>query len=127
MTADEFAAELEQSLGAYNKDVNDALDRAGERCGKDTNSVIKKHCKFKGDKYIRAFRLERVKDSSLTSHWRWYVKAPYYRLTHLLENGHAKRNGGGRTTAYPHISHGEEFARENYEEYAKEELEKIET
>ena len=125
MTADEFAAELEQSLGAYNKDVNDALDRAGEKCGKATNEEIKKHCKFKGEKYIKAFRLERVKNSSLTSHWRWYVKAPYYRLTHLLERGHAKRNGGGRTTAYPHIQYAEEFARDNYENYTKEELEKI--
>lgn len=124
MTADEFDDYLEKTLEAYNKDVNDALDRAGERCGKETNAVIKKHCKFKGNKYIRAFRLERVKDSSLTTHWRWYVKAPHYRLTHLLEYGHATRKGG-RTDAFPHIQYGEEFTRDNYENYAKEELEKI--
>lgn len=124
MTADEFSAELEQSLGAYNKDVNDALDRAGKKCGKATNEEIKKHCKFKGEKYIKAFRLKRVQVSSLHFRWIWYVKDPYYRLTHLLENGHATRNGG-RTRAYPHIQHGEEFARDNYENYTKEELEKI--
>lgn len=124
MTADEFDDYLDKTFEAYNKDVEDALDRAGNKCAKKTNEVIKKHCKFKGEKYIRAFRIERVKTSSLTSHWRWYVKAPYFRLTHLLEKGHATRKGG-RTRAFPHIQYGEEFARSNYEHYTKEEIEKI--
>ena len=105
--------------------VNDAVEKASDKCARKVNKVIKEHCNFGGSgAYIRAFRIEKIQSSALTSGRRWYVKAPHFRLTHLLERGHAKKNGG-RTRAFPHIQYGEEFAQANYEDYVKKEVKKI--
>ena len=41
-----------------------------------------------------------------------------YQLTHLLEHGHALRNGG-RARAFPHFAPAEEHAIENFEKAVK--------
>ncbi len=104
-------------------DVLGAVDRASDRCAKGVNDEIKAHVTFKGKKYIRAFKISKDKGVNHSKRT-WYVKAPYYRLTHLLENGHATVNGG-RTQAYPHIQYGEKFAQDNYENMLKEEIENV--
>lgn len=45
-----------------------------------------------------------------------------YRLTHLLENGHATRNGG-RTRKFPHIKKNEEKANAAFEKRIREAIE----
>lgn len=48
----------------------------------------------------------------------------HYRLTHLLENGHAKV-GGGRTRAFPHISIAEANAEKRFVEHISQGVENI--
>lgn len=125
MTADEFDGVLEAALNDYSVKVEKACDIAADRCAKGVSEEIKKHCLFGGSgKYIKAFKIERIRSTTVSVGRRWYVKAPYYRLTHLLENGHATKNGG-RTRAFPHIQYGEEFAQKNYEEFIREEVKKL--
>lgn len=49
----------------------------------------------------------------------WYVKAPEYRLTHLLVHGHAKRNGG-RTKPNPFLANALKEVLKEYEEGVEE-------
>lgn len=51
-----------------------------------------------------------------------YAKDPHYRLTHLLEFGHAKVNGG-RTKAFPHWAEAEQTAINDFEKKLREAIE----
>jgi hypothetical protein len=54
---------------------------------------------------------------------RWYVKAPHYRLTHLLVNGHPKKNGG-RVEGDPFLANALAEVLPAYEEAVKEAVKK---
>ncbi len=49
----------------------------------------------------------------------WYVKAPDYRLTHLLVHGHATRDGG-RTTPDPFLQNALDKVLTEYEQKVQE-------
>ena len=54
-------------------------------------------------------------------HATWYVKAPDYRLTHLLVNGHATKDGG-RTTPDPFLQNAVDHILPEYERKVEEVL-----
>jgi predicted TIM-barrel enzyme len=118
---DFFAAELAKQLQDYSDAVATEVKNAVDQVAKEVVEEIKSHVSFNqptGD-YVKSMSLKTTVDGRFSKVKTWYVRAPHFRLTHLLEKGHALR-GGGRTRAYPHIKYGEDLAQKRMDEVAQE-------
>ena len=63
--------------------------------------------------YKKSIKARTIKDSPLSKKSVVYAGKPHYRLTHLLEHGHAKLNGG-RTRAFAHWEPAEQKAIDDF-------------
>lgn len=121
---DDFSATLVGVLSEFSDNVIVAEKAAVDQVAEEVNDTIKEHITFQqhSGKYLKAFRMKTTEENAVSKKKTWYVKGPEYRLTHLLENGHALRQGG-RTQAFPHIKYGDELAQERMMELSKEAVE----
>lgn len=103
--------EISQILEAYTKEVSDGIKGIAEAIGEDAVRELKTTSPKRNSKYAGSWRKKVDKGSNFIN-----IKvhnAKYYRLTHLLEYGHATRSGG-RTIAQPHIKTIEEKANQRF-------------
>lgn len=104
-SVDDLTNEIMRQLRTYANGVQDGINVEAEEVGKEIVAELKNDPtpKLTGD-YRKSWRL--------TKQGKRRVKVivhskDEYRLTHLLEKGHAMKNGG-RAPAYPHIGPAEQ-------------------
>ena len=126
--ADELADEIQKYLSigleAYTREMKTVVDEMSKEC----NEEIIKHITFKEKVYADYFAIKPDVNLKRRKVNIWHVKAPYYRLTHLLEFGHLTRlgqrgKGKRRTDKFPHVQYGAEYVRDHFEERLKERIE----
>lgn len=115
-----LADAISKELTMYSKDVTEGIKikvtEVTERLVENTKNDLKYVGKRK---YKGAISSRVVYDSPLQRTLQWYVKSPHYRLAHLLNNGHALRNGG-RFDGDDHITKNEKKAIEELEKGVEE-------
>jgi len=105
---DQLAAEIAKGLAEYSQDIVEKVNISSEKIGKEAVKQLRQTSPKKTGKYAKSWAMATEKEFGQPHKRIIHARAPHYRLTHLLEHGHAKR-GGGRVEGKPHIRPAEEM------------------
>lgn len=125
ISPDNLAAAIAEILADYRDVVNKDVQQVTKKMGAATRERVKQEAKGKNlvrtGRYLKSWRVKVTTKGDKTEAT-IYATAPRYRLTHLLEHGHATANGG-RVSGQPHIGPAEQWAIGEYARALKEEIE----
>ena len=110
ISIDDMAEAIDKELVEYRELAADELKAAVKKAGRTAKSDINKSAPVRTGAYAKSWRMKVTEESSVGIGVTVYSPS-HYMLAHLLENGHAKRNGG-RVAGERHIAPAEEHARE---------------
>lgn len=117
MKIDGMADAIVKELSAWSKEVVGALKEEVRAVGENTAKELRQTSPKRRGAYARDWASKVTYDDWQDIRVTVYNKR-HYQLTHLLENGHAKVNGG-RVNGFPHISVAEENAARDLEKKVK--------
>lgn len=120
---DSLLKQLNNMLALYAKEVTEDIKADAKTTAYQAREKIKKNSPSRSGRYKKNWAVKKAYEDANEIRYVVYNKKPTYRLTHLLEKGHAKKNGG-RVRAYPHIRPAELWARKEFVNLVKEAVKK---
>lgn len=127
LTVEEFALAVNEAMAEFKDAVDYDVWYVTEKVANRAKENVIRNIKTSGikgtGKYRKSIAVRDMKTRQLLKKKVIYSKAPSYRLTHLLEFGHAKTNGG-RTTAFAHWEPAEREAIDDFMNELREALQK---
>lgn len=108
---EELSKMIEKEVASYSAEVDNAMQKEIDTVAKEVKESLENNPNIpvRTGEYKRGFKIRKI--ASGTGYKRVAVANDKYQLTHLLEYGHAKRNGG-RTRAYKHWEMAQKIADE---------------
>ena len=119
---DQLAAEIAKGLAEYSQDVVEKVNVSSEAVGKAAVKRLKETSPKDKGKYAKSWRVKTDPQVGQPNTLTIHNKNHYY-LTHLLEHGHAKTNGG-RVEGIPHIRPAEEQVIQDFTREVEEAIER---
>lgn len=113
---------ITEQLTIYHADKQEKINAAGEKAAKELVKLTKKSAPKDSGDFSKSLTYETEKKTGGDIAYTWGAKAPHYRLTHLLVNGHPTVNGK-RVKGDPFLENALASVLPNYENDVKEALE----
>lgn len=105
-SVDDLADLVMDGLREYSELADTAMKKAVRKTAASVKNEISENAPERTGRYAKSWTTKKTKENSHSLEMTVHSK-DRYQIAHLLEKGHAKRNGG-RVAAIPHIAPAEE-------------------
>lgn len=110
----DISLEIANRLAEFTEEVQEVLEESANEATEEAVKILKVTSPQRTKKYAKSWIRKKTSNGYIIHNKRYY-------LTHLLEHGHAKRNGG-RVAGRSHIAPVEQQTIEHFEEKVREKL-----